>query len=384
MNRLGRPSGHNTASSYTGGSVSSKNELDSREQVDYDVRDANLYNLGLQDGTHVAYDHEDTTQGAIHSFQDEKGNWWTYSFDEQGSGTAKALGSGRAIAEMFDRRRSVVSNESRSSQGFYYFIRQILISNLALVNAGPRHAKHAHRNRLSEDHDHTAETSYVKHQKSLPTVPSNSLIDSQSLGPQSHHSGDSDNNSLESKPHQEDDSDSEKFILGNPTNVFHPSDQITSQNGNESGHVENLRSADPNDTGSSRPFISFVNLASRLYTNQLQRNAGRTRLSVPLTGEFNNLHSATSLVEAASQSMSRQSRMALEAFALESRRRMQSNPEAERFRWNDYIRLENSGLLPSRPPRNNNSSCKSKLDCRKMSKKLAKFYLYRAYFLFDL
>lgn len=122
MNRLGRPSGHNNASSYTaGGSVTSKTELDSREQVDYDVRDANLYNLGLQDGTHVAYDHEDTTQGAIHSFQDEKGNWWTYSFDEQGSGTARALGSGRAIAEMFDRRRSVISNESRSSQGFDLF-----------------------------------------------------------------------------------------------------------------------------------------------------------------------------------------------------------------------------------------------------------------------
>lgn len=89
-----------------------------RERLDYDVRNPSLINLGLQDGTHVAYDHDDTSQGAIHSFQDEKGNWWTYAFDEQGSGTAKVLGSSRAIAEMFDRRRSLVSDnsESRSSQ----------------------------------------------------------------------------------------------------------------------------------------------------------------------------------------------------------------------------------------------------------------------------
>lgn len=89
--------------------------------MDGEPKNPSLYNLGLQDGTHVAYDHEDTTQGAIHSFQDEKGNWWTYAFDEQSNGTAKALGSSRAIFEMFDRRRSLVSNssESRSSQGLH-------------------------------------------------------------------------------------------------------------------------------------------------------------------------------------------------------------------------------------------------------------------------
>lgn len=106
-------------------------EFSSREPTDYDVQDdpSSLYNLGLKDGTHVAYDHEDTTQGAIHSFQDEKGNWWTYSFNEQGSGTAKALGSSRAIAEMFDRRRSLVSNSSdgRSSQGSFLLFAVILI-----------------------------------------------------------------------------------------------------------------------------------------------------------------------------------------------------------------------------------------------------------------
>jgi acetyl-CoA acetyltransferase len=72
-------------------------------------------------------------------------------------------------------------------------------------------------------------------------------------------------------------------------------------------------------------------LASRLYTNQLQRNAGRTRLSVPLAGE--NRDPTAALMDVSAQSMSRQSRMALEAFALESRRRIQQNPDAERFRW---------------------------------------------------
>jgi hypothetical protein len=32
---------------------------------------------------HLALDPLDTTQGAVHAFQDEKGNWYTYSFGEQ-------------------------------------------------------------------------------------------------------------------------------------------------------------------------------------------------------------------------------------------------------------------------------------------------------------
>ncbi|TMS34664.1 hypothetical protein L596_002205 [Steinernema carpocapsae] len=44
-----------------------------------------LTNLAKRDGsTHIAMNHEDTSQGAIHSFQDEEGTWWTYAFDEQG------------------------------------------------------------------------------------------------------------------------------------------------------------------------------------------------------------------------------------------------------------------------------------------------------------
>ncbi|EPB67076.1 hypothetical protein ANCCEY_13837 [Ancylostoma ceylanicum] len=43
---------------------------------------AALSDMALRDGTHVAAGHEDTSQGAVHSFQDADGMWWTYAFDE--------------------------------------------------------------------------------------------------------------------------------------------------------------------------------------------------------------------------------------------------------------------------------------------------------------
>ncbi|KAE9416864.1 hypothetical protein Angca_006571, partial [Angiostrongylus cantonensis] len=59
-----------------------------------------LSDMALRDGTHVASGHEDTSQGAVHSFQDADGMWWTYAFDEHGVGTAQPLGSGRALMEL--------------------------------------------------------------------------------------------------------------------------------------------------------------------------------------------------------------------------------------------------------------------------------------------
>uniref|UniRef100_A0AC34R214 Pecanex-like protein n=1 Tax=Panagrolaimus sp. JU765 TaxID=591449 RepID=A0AC34R214_9BILA len=66
--------------------------------------------FSINEGTHVAYDHEDTTEGAVHSFQDENGTWWTYTFNEQGTGIAHPLGSTRAINEMFNQRKSESPN----------------------------------------------------------------------------------------------------------------------------------------------------------------------------------------------------------------------------------------------------------------------------------
>ncbi|RWS24001.1 pecanex-like protein 1 isoform X2, partial [Leptotrombidium deliense] len=42
-------------------------------------------------GTHLAKSHDDTSPGAVHCFQDERGNWLTYIFDENSHGTARGL-----------------------------------------------------------------------------------------------------------------------------------------------------------------------------------------------------------------------------------------------------------------------------------------------------
>ena len=42
-------------------------------------------------GTHIASSHEDTSDGAVHCFQDEKGNWFTYTFNDKGVSTATSV-----------------------------------------------------------------------------------------------------------------------------------------------------------------------------------------------------------------------------------------------------------------------------------------------------
>lgn len=41
-------------------------------------------------GTHLATSHNDTSDGSVHCFRDEHGNWMTYTFDEKGLGTANS------------------------------------------------------------------------------------------------------------------------------------------------------------------------------------------------------------------------------------------------------------------------------------------------------
>ncbi|KAK5974599.1 hypothetical protein GCK32_003176 [Trichostrongylus colubriformis] len=74
---------------------------------------AGLSDMALRDGTHVAAGHEDTSQGAVHSFQDNDGMWWTYAFDEHGVGTAQPLGSGRALMELLQSTQDAPTGRSR-------------------------------------------------------------------------------------------------------------------------------------------------------------------------------------------------------------------------------------------------------------------------------
>ncbi|KAI8505516.1 hypothetical protein Bbelb_167050, partial [Branchiostoma belcheri] len=47
-----------------------------------------LTSLNMAENTHLAMSHEDTTKGAVHCFQDEFGNWLTYTFDDNSAGVA--------------------------------------------------------------------------------------------------------------------------------------------------------------------------------------------------------------------------------------------------------------------------------------------------------
>lgn len=108
MNRMGR--------------ISEKNALPSTDPIPQLSR-AILRNNNLttpNSTTHVAYNHEDTTPGAVHSFQDEQGNWWTYAFDQESSGVAHALGSSRAISAIFNKRRRQSDDGTRNTNFNYY------------------------------------------------------------------------------------------------------------------------------------------------------------------------------------------------------------------------------------------------------------------------
>lgn len=69
-------------------------------------------------GTHLASSHNDTTTGAVHCFQDEHGNWLTYTFDENSTGVAKGLSSAtdaKLLEFMMDNKWETASHSSSSS-----------------------------------------------------------------------------------------------------------------------------------------------------------------------------------------------------------------------------------------------------------------------------
>jgi hypothetical protein len=66
--------------------------------------------FGLQQGgagVHLAMNHSDTTEGAVHCFQDEFGNWHSYSFGTDSTGTANTVNSSSSATSV------AVANGSR-------------------------------------------------------------------------------------------------------------------------------------------------------------------------------------------------------------------------------------------------------------------------------
>ncbi|XP_054716073.1 pecanex-like protein 1 [Uloborus diversus] len=78
-----------------------------------------LANLLSTPGTHLANSHNDTSPGAIHCFQDEHGNWLTYTFDENSTGIARGLSTAadvKLLEFMMDSTKwETVSHSSSSS-----------------------------------------------------------------------------------------------------------------------------------------------------------------------------------------------------------------------------------------------------------------------------
>ncbi|XP_077530233.1 pecanex isoform X1 [Haemaphysalis longicornis] len=69
-------------------------------------------------GTHLAISHDDTSPGAVHCFQDEHGNWQTYTFDENSTGVSRGLEMSpdtKIFQMMFDSKWESSSHSSSSS-----------------------------------------------------------------------------------------------------------------------------------------------------------------------------------------------------------------------------------------------------------------------------
>ncbi|XP_070578980.1 pecanex-like protein 1 [Ptychodera flava] len=74
------------------------------------------------EGTHVALNYEDTTSGAVHYFQDEHGNWMSYTFGDDSTGHATSIppqqldfASSPMWVDFFNDRRHSTSSDSNST-----------------------------------------------------------------------------------------------------------------------------------------------------------------------------------------------------------------------------------------------------------------------------
>uniref|UniRef100_A0A0N5AAH9 Pecanex-like protein n=1 Tax=Syphacia muris TaxID=451379 RepID=A0A0N5AAH9_9BILA len=86
---------------------------------------ATFSDIVRKDGTHIAVNHDDTSQGAIHCFQaceficffaDEDGTWWAYTFDSKGLGTAQLINFRKLFEKMqIEAKHVVPSSESKIS-----------------------------------------------------------------------------------------------------------------------------------------------------------------------------------------------------------------------------------------------------------------------------
>nr|XP_045624558.1 pecanex-like protein 1 isoform X2 [Procambarus clarkii] len=69
-------------------------------------------------GTHLAVSHEDTSDGAVHCFQDERGNWFTYTFNDRGVSTASSVvpvSDNKVLTKLLRRTSNSLQGPSQNS-----------------------------------------------------------------------------------------------------------------------------------------------------------------------------------------------------------------------------------------------------------------------------
>lgn len=87
-------------------------------------------------GTHLASSHDDTSPGAVHCFQDEFGNWFTYTFDEHSCGLARGLEGSfdpKLLESAMDSKWEGTSQTSSSSGS------TVILDSPAAVLHAPKH-----------------------------------------------------------------------------------------------------------------------------------------------------------------------------------------------------------------------------------------------------
>ncbi|KAG1654166.1 Pecanex-like protein 1 [Nymphon striatum] len=102
-----------TKSSDLGSTESSNSEKGDKESI----VSASPSEVLTAPGTHIANSHNDTTDGAVHCFQDEHGNWLAYTFNENSAGVATGLApaSQSKLCKLVNESNHKWENSSHSS-----------------------------------------------------------------------------------------------------------------------------------------------------------------------------------------------------------------------------------------------------------------------------
>uniref|UniRef100_A0AC35F273 Pecanex-like protein n=1 Tax=Panagrolaimus sp. PS1159 TaxID=55785 RepID=A0AC35F273_9BILA len=376
QNRLGRSS-HDRSGSGGGGSNGIGGIYPSDRALPIPIRSSrqrgitaqpnntinNTFSANLRDGTHVAYDHEDTTEGAIHSFQDEHGTWWTYTFSDQGTGVAHPLGSTRAINELFSERMleetvpySAAAAAGKPHRGAIRHRRHASAAGVVDEYRSSRPSRATNNRRsesLTNDNKGYSAVTYIDSRPENETIttgdlerinddneqssPGQMVIVEQGIGRRAKRR-------RRRRPRVHSSSSEEggnDYISQRPTNIFHPTAGPSTSNSSQAGG---------DNSTFHRQIMTLANFATRLYpqpsgtmgANLNPQHASSFHPGGPGIGHGPQFFAVPQI---------RNTRGHLEAYADERRRRVLTVGELPNER-GEYVRLqrENDSILTPEGP----------------------------------